>query len=168
MATIVTGESGTLKAITLEGQLQEAAILLQLLEATPANNPEQIDRVSVSHDPDANIFTSSFSFPVNQNINELGHINYSAFDYLVNINFSPGIGGTFKSTTLTGYLMEMLIYTQNIERQSTRNPSSRNGAIGNFNSDNTLFTGSLNLPVLISIEIDGSIKYIADEYLIDN
>lgn len=167
MATVTAGTGGTIKSTTLEAQLQESCMLLQILEVTPANNPDQLDRISVAHDPDTNNFTATFNFPVEQTINDLGQINYSAPDYLTDTDFLPGTGGTFKSTTLAGYLMEALIYAQNIERQSIRNPTNRNGATGNFNSDSTLFTGSLSLPVLITVEPDGSIKYVADEYLLD-
>lgn len=167
MAAVTVGPGSTIKSDTLEGQLQEACMLLQSLETTEANNPTQIDRISVAHDPDTNTFTATFNFPVEQTINAVGQINYSAPEYLINPNFLVSPNGTFKSTTLPGYLMEVLIYTQNIERVSTKNPTNRNGATGTFNSDSTIFTGSLSLPVLVSIEPDGSIKYTADEYLLD-
>lgn len=167
MASITAGTGGTIKSTTLEAQLQEICMLLQISEATPVNNPDQLDRISVSHDSDTSNFTATFNFPVEQTINPEGQINYSALDYLVDLDFSPGTGGTFKSNSLTGYLMEALIYAQNVERQAIRNPANRNGATGSFNSDSTIFTGSLSLPVLISVEPDGSIKYVADEYLLD-
>ena len=168
MARVIPGTNGTIKALTIEGQLQEICMYLRLGQSSSTNNPNQIENVvSVSHSPDTLSFGASFSFGVNQLINNTGQITYSAVDYLTGLTFTPGENGTFKSTTAAGYFLEALIYAQNLERQATKNPTNRNGVSGTFNSDNTIFSGSLDLPILVSVEPTGEIKYTADEYLLD-
>lgn len=166
MAAVTPGTEGTIKSATVEGQLQELCMFLQLAENTAALNPNTLDNFSLNHSPDTDSFTASFSIPVEQSINSTGQVTYSASEYLTRLSFNTGSGGTFKSTTAAGYFVELVIYAQNLERQTAKNPTGRNGIMATFNSDNTLFTGSLELPVIATIEGDGTIKYTTSEYLV--
>lgn len=166
MAAITPGTNGSIKSATVEGQLQELCMYLQLKERSSVNNPTEVDNFSVTHAPDTGSMSASFTIPVQQTINSGGQVTYSASDYLTGLNFVAGEDGTFKSATAAGYFVEVVIYAQNLERQTAKNPTNRNGITGTFNSDSTLFSGVLDLPVSISIETDGSIKYTAEEYLL--
>lgn len=166
MAAITPGTGGTIKSASAEGQLQELAMYLHLAEATPVNNPAGVDNISVSHSPDTGSFGATFTIPVQQQLNGAGEVIYSANDYLTGLSFNAGSGGTFKNTSAAGYFIEIIIHTQNLERQPAKNSSNRNGVTGSFNLDNTVFSGSIDLPVEAAIQSDGSIKYTVQEYLL--
>lgn len=166
MAAITPGTGGTIKSVTVEGQLQELCLYLQIAENSAISNPNQINNFSITHSPDTGSFTAAYTLPVQQSISASGQVIYSASDYLERLAFIAGNNGTFKSASAAGYFMEVVIHAQNLERQSVKNPTNRNGITGTFNSDSTVFSGSIDLPISISIESDGSIKYTASEYLL--
>ncbi len=168
MATIIPGTNATIKSNTAEGQLHELCTYLEINEAIySANNPTAtIDNISSNHFQNSATFSANFSIPVQQTINADGQIVYSATDYLNSISFTPGSGGTFKSSTCAGYFIEVVIYLQNLERNPATNPENRNFISGTFNSDSTIFSGAISLPVTLSIDNSGRVVYTAKEYLV--
>lgn len=166
MAKIKVGVDGTLKADSAEGQLQELCTYLQIGEFNDVVNPNGIDNIVGNHFQNTGTFSATFTIPVEQTINASGQVVYSAADYLTNFKFSPGTGGTFKSLTCAGYFVEVVIYIQNLEKNSALNPNNNNYVTATFNSDNTIFSGSINLPVKVSVDASGSVVYIAQEYLL--
>lgn len=166
MARIQVGQNGTLNSTTVEGQLHELCAYLQIGETTVENNPNGIDNLVGTHFQNSATFTGNFTIPVQQAINASGQVIYSAVDYLSNFQFFPGTEGTFKSNTCTGYFIEVVIYIQNLESNSTYNPDKRNYVTGTFNSDSTIFSGSINLPINVNIDENGGVVYTAKEYLL--
>jgi hypothetical protein len=169
MATITPGSGATIKSNTAEGQLHELCTYLEINEALySASNPTAtIDNVTGNHLQNAATFSASFSIPVQQTINADGQIVYSATDYLNNLSFTSGSGGTFKSPTCAGYFIEVVIYLQNLEINFATNPEKRNYISGTFNSDSTVFSGAISLPITISIDNSGRVVYTAKEYLVN-
>lgn len=166
MATLTPGDGATIKSNTIEGVLQELCTYLQIGEFSAINNPNGLNNIVGTHLQDSKGFTCNYTIPVRQELNTLGQIVYSAVDYLTDLTFTPGTGGTFKSTTCAGYLMEAIIYCQNLEQNVSKNPNRENNITGTFNSDSTVFSGTIDLPVSVSINAAGQIIYIADEYLL--
>lgn len=166
MAKITVGTGGTLKADSVEGQLQELSTYLQIGEFNALNNPNGIDNIVGNHFQNTGTFSATFTIPVDQAISATGQVIYTANDYLTNFQFLPGTGGTFKSTTCAGCFVEAVIYTQLLERDSTLNPGKYNYVTGTFNSDSTVFSGSINLPVTVTVNESGSIVYTVQEYLL--
>lgn len=166
MALITVGTGCTVKSNTVEGLLQELCTYLQIGEFSAVNNPNTINNIIGSHLQDSKVFSVNFSIPVKQNLNAQGQIVYSALDYLSDLSFTPGEGGTFKSQTCAGYFMEVIIFAQNLEQNTAKNPGKYNYVTGSFNSDSTIFSGSINLPVSVSIDLNGGVTYLADEYLV--
>lgn len=166
MATLTPGDGGTIRSNTIEGVLQELCTYLQIYEFSALNNPNGLNNIIGNHLQDSKQFTCNYTIPVKQELNTLGQIVYSAIDYLADLIFVPGTGGTFKSTTCAGYLMEAIIYCQNLEQNAAKNPNRENNITGTFNSDSTTFSGTINLPVSVNISAIGEVTYKADEYLL--
>ncbi len=166
MATVTPGNGATIKSDTIEGVLQEVCTYLQVFEFNALNNPNGLNNVIGNHLQDSKTFTCNYTIPVQQQLNSSGQIVYSAVDYLVDLVFTPGTGGTFKSTTCAGYLLEAIIYCQNLEKNTAKNPNNQNNISGSFNIDSATFSGTINLPISVSISSDGNVAYIADEYLL--
>ena len=166
MAKIDIGTDGTLKSDAAEGKLQELCTLLQMGEFNLESNPTGIDNIVGNHFQNTETFSTTFTIPVEQTISADGHVVYATLDYLNAFPFSPGTNGTFKSTTCAGYFVEVVIYIQNLERSVVHNPDKINNVTGTFNSDSTVFSGSINLPVDVSIDDMGRVVYAAREYLL--
>lgn len=166
MATLTPGDGATIKSDTVEGVLHEICTLLQVYEFSALNNPNALNNIIGQHLQDSKVFTCNYTIPVQQQLNALGQIVYSAVDYLSDLVFIPGTGGTFKSTTCAGYLMEAIIYCQNLEQNVAKNPNRENNITGSFNTDSTTFSGTIDLPVSVSINASGDVVYVANEYLL--
>jgi hypothetical protein len=86
---------------------------------------------------------------------------------LVGSAFQVGTGGTFKGNSPEKYALEVLMFLQNLERDPTKNPSSRNFVTGTYNSDTGLYQGSFSLPVIFNLDAGtGVVSYGADPYLL--
>jgi len=166
MAQVVVGTGSTLKATTLEGLLQECCTLLRMKELDPVHNPNNEARVSNSHNQADGIFNSSYNLLVNPTQNDSGQNVLAVPEYLTGLIFSPGTGGTFKSITCAGYLIELVMFAQNLERSTVKNPNKLNYVTGTYNSENNSFSGSITVPIITSINAEGGTVYTADEYLL--
>lgn len=166
MATITPGNGATIKSNTIEGVLHEVCTYLQVFEFDPTTNPNGLNNVVASHLQDSKTFTCNYTIPVQQELNSSGQVVYSAVEYLTDLTFNPGTGGTFKSTTCAGYLLEAIIYCQNLEKNPAKNPNNNNNISGTFNIDRATFSGTIDLPILVSINSDGKVLYATDQYLL--
>lgn len=166
MAAIAPGLGGTFKQSTAEGRALEVLVFLQLAEKGSANNPDSRNNVSGSFDEDEGVYTATYAIPATQTVNNQGQLVLSASPYLQGVEIDPGSDNpTFKSTVPEAYLLEVLMYLQNLERNPAKNPQNRNAVTGNYNSDTGIFSGVVALPVTLSLAADGSISISAQAYL---
>lgn len=166
MAVITAGASATIGALTAEGQAIAALCWLNARENLPANNTTGRDGINGSFDIDLLVFSGNYSIPASQSINGAGQLVIVATPYVNGGAFSPGEGGTFKSQTIEGYVLETLMYLQVLELQSAKNPNNRNYVTGSFSADALTYTGTFSLPITQTIEADGSSRFVAIEYLL--
>lgn len=82
MTAITPGTGGTFKSDTAENALFEAAIYLQNLETTPANNPTNRNVVQVVVNTDAKTATITATLPLEYAIDAGGNVTLSAASYL--------------------------------------------------------------------------------------
>lgn len=165
MVAITPGTSGTFQAATAEGRALEILAFIQLNENLAANNPDNRNNVTAAIDTDELLLSGTFSIPATQAITPDGTLTITASAYLVNAAILPGSNSpTFKSTLPERYLLEVLMFIQGLERVAARNPQSRNGVTGNYNSDTGLYQGSFNLPVTLAL-VAGKLEIQATEYL---
>lgn len=83
MAAITPGAGGTFKSDTAENALFEAAMYLQKLETTPANNPNNRNVVQVAVNTDAATATITATLPLEYAIDADGKLTLSAVSYLI-------------------------------------------------------------------------------------
>ncbi|OLP19816.1 hypothetical protein BST81_03540 [Leptolyngbya sp. 'hensonii'] len=166
MATITPGTGGTFKSVTAEGQAIEALIYLQDRENTTTANPNGEDRLDGNFDTDLRTFSGQFRIPASQSINGSGQLVIQAVPYLNGGAFTPGSDGTFKSTAIEAFVLEVLMYLQVLESTPAKNPNNRNYVTGTFNADTGIYTGSFSLPIAFALAEDGSVKIQAVEYLL--
>lgn len=159
MATITPGSGGTLKSTTYEGQILELAQLLETWESTPANNPQALDYVTISHDGSGQTGIS-FNIPMQTRILS-GQVDYFANDYLSGLSFAAGTGGTLADEEAAGYFVELVQRAQILEAQQG-GPDRINGSI-NINS--LRFSGSVTVITAIAIAPEGHVTITAVEYL---
>lgn len=166
MATIQGGTGGTFKASTAEGRLIEVACFLRNQETDSSKNPD--DRNSIVGDFSINSyeFSGTYSIACSQALTTEGSVSIVASPYLQNVVFSPGTGTpTFKSTTIEAYLLEVLIYLQALEANSTKNPQGLNNVTGTYNADTAVYSGTFAIPVALAIGSSGEAGFTAVEYL---
>ncbi|MBW4486098.1 MAG: hypothetical protein KME14_26545 [Tildeniella torsiva UHER 1998/13D] len=167
MASVTPGTGGTIKSTTAEGQAHEILSFISLKQLSEVTNPGQVTNVLASHDQQALFFSGTYQFSVSQVIDGSGNLTLSVNPYLVGAGFQVGTGGTFKGNSPEKYALEVLMFIQNLERNPTLNPSSRNYVTGTYNSDTGLYQGSFSLPVLFNLDAgSGNVNYGADPYLL--
>lgn len=167
MATVTPGMGGTIKSTTAEGQAHEILSFISLKQLSEVTNPGQVSNVLAGHDQQAQLFNGTYQFSVSQVIDGSGNLTLSVNSYLVGSGFQVGTGGTFKGNSPEKYCLEALMYLQNLERDPTKNPSSRNYVTGTYNSDTGLYQGSFSLPIIFSLDAGtGVVNYGADPYLL--
>ena len=108
----------------------------------------------------------SFAIPAEQSISESGQVMTNASDYLQGVTFTPGTGGTFKSSSLSQYFLEVVTYVQIKENIAASNPQSVNNVSSSYDADDKLFSGSINLPISVTFDNTGHPVISAVEYLI--
>lgn len=82
MADITPGTGGTLKSASAENALLEVAMLVQNLERTPANNPDNRNFCQVTINTDAGTATVTSTFPIAPVVGADGKITIEAVEYL--------------------------------------------------------------------------------------
>lgn len=165
MATITPGTGGTIKQATIEGQVIETLTLLQLMESDTSKNSSARNAVTLNLNLNTNEFVASFVIPVVQSFNTDGSIKLAAQIYLTGVTFAAGSDGTYKSTTLEAYSLEVLMALQFQEQITAKNPQARNLISGAYDSDTGLYSGALNLPITYALN-NGKIEITPVEYLL--
>lgn len=162
MAAITPGTGGTLKAVTVESQIGELAILLNQWQQDTAKNPDGRNYIQVSAPSNMRSLTIGYSFPVSAVAATGGGFNYAPGEYLTSPGFSAGTGGSITDATTLGYFYRLIQMAQELE--SPLQPGvDRIG--GSLNINTKTFTGTTTLLVTPSVGNDGSILLLADTYL---
>ena len=164
MATITPGTGATIISATAEGQLHEIMNLLRIQEKDVTKNPSAFQNIAGDYSTVGDSYNGSFDVPVTYQDTGAGTRQIIGNEYLTGVTFSSGTGGTFKSSTPVSYFIEVIMYLQDLEANTTKNPNGRNFVTGTYSSDNKRFTGSVTLPVKQLIT-DGHVCFEALEYL---
>ncbi len=166
MATITPGTAATIRATTAEKQLFHCLLLLQELETSTLYNPTRKDYVQTSFNDNAATFNANFSIPCEPALGTDGKPTFVGSNYLIGYSFNPGTTlGSFKSTSLPAYLVEVLFYCQILESDTATNPNNKNFLTANYDSDRKIFTGNVTLPYTKTIEQTGDVTISIPEYL---
>lgn len=166
MVLITSGTGSTFKAQSAEGILLEMCVYMQTLERYIPSNPTGKDNIQISLNLNDMTTAISFSIPAEQSIDSSGKVTLSAVEYLQNVTFSPGTGGTFKSTTLCQYFLEVVTFLQIKENNTISNSQLINNVTSTYDADDKLFTGSATLPIGINFNDDGHPVIYAASYLV--
>ncbi|MBD2743660.1 hypothetical protein [Coleofasciculus sp. FACHB-1120] len=166
MAAITPGTGGTIKSAMLEAHLLEIIAFGKQQESTPARNPAPQKNYIQGYTLTDTLFRCNLSIPVNRVTNENGESVYTTPDYLSGVTFTPGSNGTFKSGNFAAYLIEVVLYAQELERDSTKNPSGADRINGNFDINPNVFSGSVELPISPGVTSDGKPTFTAISYLL--
>ncbi|MCC5620715.1 hypothetical protein [Nostoc sp. CHAB 5715] len=166
MVAITVGTGATFKSGTAEGHLLEISTYLQIQEKNLASNSTGKDFIQVTYNLNDMVTGISFSIPADQSIGSSGQILTNASDYLQGITFTPGSGGTFKSTTLSQYFLEVITYLQIKENANASNPQLVNNISSSYAGDEKLVSGTISLPILVSFDDTGHPIISAIEYLL--
>lgn len=166
MATITPGTGGTIKSAKVESHLLEIITFAKVQELDTTKNPAPPKLYIQGYTFTDALFRCNLSIPVNRTTNSGGESVISTPDYLSGVTFTPGTTGTFKSTNFAAYLVEVLMYAQDLERNAAKNPAGADRISGNFDINPNLFSGSVELPISLSLGTDGKPVYTATEYLL--
>ncbi|MBW4568041.1 MAG: hypothetical protein KME31_08460 [Tolypothrix carrinoi HA7290-LM1] len=166
MVAITPGSNASFKSATAEGLLLEVITYLQNQERNTISNPTNRDLIKLSYNLDSLTAIGSFSIPATQSINDAGQIILVGTDYLQNVPFSPGDGGTFKSTSLSQYFLEIVAFLQIKESDVLKNPNSENNVFSAYDADDKISSGTINLPLTVSFDDSGHPVISAKEYLL--
>lgn len=165
MTTITPSSNCTITTLTAESQLLEIFGFLQQCEADTTKNTGNKDYIQGTFNFNTLTFSGNFNIPVTIATNASGLVTVVAKEYLTNSGFTNGSDGDFKSTNPAQYLIEVVTFLQNRELDATKNPSSRNYITATLDTDNLNFSGSVTLPLTMTLGTDGKISFTANEYL---
>lgn len=166
MVAITIGSGSFFKSITAEEHLLEICTYMQNQERNLSSNTTGKDFMQVSYNLNDMVTGISFSVPAEQSIDTAGKVVTNAIDYLQNISFTPGDGGTFKSITLSEYFLEVVTFLQIKEGSNTTNPQLANNVSSSYDADDKLFSGSISLPLSVNFDVNGHPVIIATQYLL--
>ncbi len=166
MATITVDSSNIFKSLTAESHLLEICTYLQNKERNVTSNPTGRDYIQISYNLNEMVTAISFAIPAEQSIDSSGQVLTTASEYLQGITFTPGTEGTFKSTTLNQYFLEVVTYLQIKENNLTTNPQTVNNISSSYDADDKLFSGNVTLPITVDFDTSGHPIILATEYLL--
>ena len=166
MVLITVGAGNTFSEPTAEGHLLQICTYLQIKEKNLSSNPTGKDFFQITYNLNDMVTGISFAIPAEQSISESGQVMTNASDYLQGVTFTPGTGGTFKSSSLSQYFLEVVTYVQIKENIAASNPQSVNNVSSSYDADDKLFSGSINLPISVTFDNTGHPVISAVEYLI--
>lgn len=164
MTTLVTDPTATIKSTTYENALYELLTLIRTYELKLATDPGLID-FTIDNDF---LFSGSFTLPVSTTLDtNTGSSISVGIDYLGNTVYSKGVNtNTLKSSNIVAALVELLNRIQLLESNTSKNPSGINNITFQTTNDGTSFEGTFSITVIPTFNDDGSLKYIAKEYLL--
>lgn len=166
MATITPGTGSTIKSSKIEEHLLEIITFGKAQELDTAKNSAPPKSYIQGFTYTDTLFRCNLSIPVNRSTNETGGSLFTTPDYLSGVTFTPGTGGTFKSTNFAAYLVECVLHAQELERDTAKNPSGADRITGNFDINPNVFTGSVEIPIKPGVGADGKPNFTAVEYLL--
>lgn len=165
MGQATPGTGATITANTLETQLGHAFWLLVQYQSLPEYNPAELNYVQYDIDPEESVFTGAFDLPCTRELTG-GKPAYTAINYLQNVPFTPGNpSGSFISLSLPSYFLEILTFMQGVEANPRFNLAAVNNLSGTYDTDTSIFSGQLSLPIRAVINPDGVIVTSFLEYL---
>lgn len=85
MASIIPGTGGTLKSVTLENVLLEAAMLAQIAETNLAQNRDSVNNISVTFNADSANVSITADLQVSQVVDATGQLVLKAKEYLTDL-----------------------------------------------------------------------------------
>jgi hypothetical protein len=165
MALITTGgTNATLKSTTAENQLLEIISFIRVMEQNLTNNPQILNKISASLDIKTLTISGNFSFTLIKTESDFGTL-FKVSEYLINTNFNPGTGGTFKSPTPANYMREVLEYIQSLEANPNKNTQAINSITTSYDTDDLIYSGTFDFNLSLSIAATGAAVFTAKEYL---
>jgi hypothetical protein len=164
MTVITPGTTGTLKSSTAEATLIEILTFIRNNERLSAKNPSNRRFVNVDYNHNTGLVVVSWTIPAITSITSTGTIETSASDYLTDVAFTSGTGGTFKSSGYTQTVLEVAEYLQLLEQDSSKNPNALNYIQSNYDSDTKNYSGNAQIPFNVELE-NGIPKIIVVPYL---
>lgn len=164
MTVFITDPTATLKSTTYENALYELLSLIRVQELKLATDPGNID---MTIDTDF-LFSGSFTLPVVSSIDQTtGSIKIVGTDYLGNLTYSKGLStNTLKSSNAIAALVELIQSIQLLESNTSKNPSGVNNITFETKTDGVSFEGTFSITLIPTFNTDGSLKYLAKEYLL--
>lgn len=166
MANVTPGTGGTIKSSKVEAHLLEIITFGKEQELNTAKNPAPPKNYIQGYTYTDTLFRCNLSIPVNRTTNASGDSVFTVPDYLSGVTFTPGTDGTFKSTNFAAYLVECVLYAQELERDATKNPTGADRITGNFDINPNVFSGSIEIPIKPTVGTDGKPNFTAVEYLL--
>ena len=166
MTSITPGTNGTLKSVKAENAFVELVTFLKNAQANLTVNPSKFNYVTIDYNVNTGSVSISFNLPASSIITSTGTIEIVAPEYLTNLGFIIGNGGTFKSATAAGCLVEIASFLQNKESDIVANPNDNNYTNFNYDGDNAIFGGTATIPFTVLIDTNGKPVINVSEYLL--
>jgi hypothetical protein len=166
MTSINLGTNSFFKSMTAEALLLEVITYMQDKELSISSNSTGKDFVQITYNLNNMTAVSSFTIPAIQSINDSGQVVTSGSDYLQGITFTPGEGGTFRSSGLSQYLLEIVTFLQIKEADLLINTQNENNIFSSYDADDKIFSGNITLPLTVSFDDLGRPVITAKEYLL--
>lgn len=147
MAAITPGTNATIQSNKLEFHLLETLLTLQIYEANPDFNPSKKDCIQGSYNINTGFFDVTFKISGSFYLNAQGEAVTQIPNYLPGIAFTPGSPtGTFKSTTLPAYFVEVLMYCERLENNVASNTSEQSRVVISHDIEAKEISGTIKLP----------------------
>ncbi|MGL5508773.1 MAG: hypothetical protein ACRDB1_04095, partial [Microcoleaceae cyanobacterium] len=178
MAARIPGSQATNQSITLEAGLISDIRRAQTLERDSLRNPSGVNRISSTTDDDSASFEGRVTFPINIATEASGNITISAIDYFTvpangEPHYTAGSGGTVKSSTLQGAIIEQTVLLKKLELDPTKNTTNANYITWSISTNtvtglgNGTFTANYtNMPLEVSIASNGAQTTTGKAYLL--
>jgi hypothetical protein len=178
LAARTPGSNGTNQATTLEAGLIADIRRAQSFERDSLRNPSSVNRITSSADDDSASFEARVNFPVTITTDSNGNVSIVPIDYFSvpsggQPHYVAGSGGTVKSSTIQGAILEQTILLKNLELNPATNPTNGNyitwsisnstvGGVGN----GTFNASYNNMPLEITIASNGGQTTTGKAYLL--
>ena len=152
MADVTPGSAATITATTAEGQLLELVGFIRQQEQDAQKNPDQRTSVTGTINLTSKTFSGTINLLTETSISSTGSTVLEIKETLFDVSFSPGSGGTFKSSRPLNYLAEVATYLQIKEGNETSNPQGLNYIQTTINGDAQTYTGTFSFPIDYSLD----------------
>jgi hypothetical protein len=164
MATITPGTGSTINATTIEGQLWQLIHLYQNAERVDTSST---NRIESSKDDTFNM-SGTFKLPGQLTFNSTsGIFTEAAIPYLPATPFLPGSPlGTIKATTLSQYFIDVIMYLITWQNNGLKNTQGLKNIACKFDYNTMEFSGTFNLPYVVTIGAGGITSESAVEWLL--